>query len=578
MAESESPPGLLRRLTVEDWKIIVGSTIRLPPITIAVAVGLVGTGFLLPFFTKFFVDRYLVGREADWLLPLVAGMLATAALRSALTWWQRSILLKVQVERSQKNSRDVFTHMLSASRDHLQTHSVGDIASILRGQDKAARVIYGDVVHSVIELPAVPLLFLVMAAFDATIAATALLLTLGNAIALRTIARQRTSISERLAAERGALAGILTRYLRLMPAIKAGVLEDAVFADWSAAHRHQNMSLAQLGRLNERLALIPGLVGGLSISVILGIGALRIMRGELTIGDLVACQTLFFSINDPIRRFIEASGQLQDVNADFRRRHTITAMPRDPWLVGRDAAGGPDSPREVPPHAPALALEQLDFAPPGQGGGTRATPIDLALRAGRCLAIVGRTGSGKTTLARVIAGLEQPRTGRVCIDGRPVADLAQAELARSVTLISHELTLFDGPIRDSLTLWNRAVPDDAIWRACAIACIDEVVRASPDGLDTVLGPGGIGLSGGQMQRLNLARALVQGPSVVVLDEALEALDPVLARTILQRLRENGFAVALVTHRQEILKVCDHVLSLDATRPQAAGRATGTADG
>ena len=569
----ESRIGRIRRRTVEDWKIILGSTVRLPPVTIAVAIGLLGTAFLLPFFTKFFVDRFLVADQSDWLVPLALGMVATAVLRSGLTWWQRSILLRVQVVRSKRNSRDVFQHMLSASRDHLQRYTAGDIASILRGQDKAARVIYGDVVHSIIELPAVPLLFIVMAAFDATIATAAVALTLGNAIALRAIARKRAGISERLAAARGALAGTLTRYLRVMPAIKAGTLEETVFADWDRGHRDQTENLAQLGRLSERLSLIPGLVGGLSLSVILGIGALAIMRGSMSVGDLVACQALFFSINDPIRRFIEASGQLQDVNADFRRRHTIKAMPRDPWLADRDPAPAEDGARPQAFHRSALVLRDLDFGQRRFEAGSSAT-VSVTLERGRCLAVVGRSGSGKTALARVIAGLDPPSGGDVLVGGHSVAGLSQAQLPGAVAMVSHELTLFDGPIRDSLTLWNPEIPEEAVWRACATACIDSVIAATPGGLDTVLGPGGIGLSGGQMQRLNLARALVRDPGVVVLDEALEALDPVLARAILRRLSDRGCATVLVTHRQEILRICDQVLSLDNERPTASDAAGG----
>ena len=391
-----------------------------------------------------------------------------------------------------------------------------------------------------------------------------------NAGGLWLVARRRARISDGLAEARGVFAGTLTGHLRVMPAVKAGALEDAVFAEWTKAHRYQANRVADLGLLSERLGVMPGLLSGLSLAAILGIGAMGIMAGELSVGDLVACQTLFFSINDPIRRLIDASGQLQEANAEVRRRRVVESIPRDPWLLRREDGAGRPAPISSASLDRPLAVEGENIAIREAGSDTsqgQAQTIGFFVTPGAQLGLVGRSGTGKSALCRMIAGLDTPHSGVIRLHGRAVAGLSRRELAATVGYVGREITGFSGPIRRVLSLWDDGVSDETLWAAMTTAGIDEVVRSRPGGLGAWLGSGGLGLSGGQVQRLNIARALVTRPGIIILDGALEALDAALARRIMRNLRQRAITTVVVSHRAEVIGECDSVLSLD--RRQAA---------
>ena len=557
---------------IVHWRASLTAARNVPPVVPLLALGLTATSFLLPFFTKHFVDGFLVTESGTWLWPLLFGMIAAGGLRAALVWLQRSTLLTIQIARSTENAQRVFDHIVAADRRELGAYRAGDLANILRGQDKAARIIYADVMNTIVDLPSVPFLFAIMAWFDLRIAVAALCLTLLNAGGLWLVARRRGRISDGLAEARGTFAGTLTGHLRVMPAVKAGSLEDAVFADWTKAHRRQADRVADLGLLSERLGVMPGLLSGLSLAAILGIGAMGIMGGEISVGDLVACQTLFFSINDPIRRLIDASGQLQEANADLRRRKVVESMPRDPWFSRREDGAGRQNQGGSATFVQAPAVEGQDIVlnePKLETSDEGAPTVDFFVPPGAQLGLVGRSGSGKSALCRMIAGLDIPPSGLIRLHGRPASGLSRQELAATVGYVGREVSGFSGPLRRVLSLWDDDVSSDTLWTAMAMAGIDEVVRSRPGGLDAWLGPGGLGLSGGQVQRLNIARALVTRPSILILDEALEALDAALARRIMGNLRQRRVTTIVVSHRGEVIGECDSVLSLDRSNPAMA---------
>lgn len=524
---------------------------RLPAMAVGAALAGMATGFAMPFLAEAFINRVLAGGETAILPVLLLGVAGTAAVRTSLTWVQRELLVRHQAIRSGEAAERLARAVLKGDLAALRTLGAGDVANRLRLQTRAWRLFFGDLVHRFIELPALPLFFLLLVWFDPPIAALALVLTALNGAAVVLVNRRRRRIGDRLARARSRLAGHLVRDLDAMMVIKAGVLEDAVFSRWLWAHRRQRLASEQLGRLSEGLAVVPGLVNGVSLAVILGAGAWRIMGGELTVGGLVACQTLFFSINDVLRRFVEVGGQLEDVTADLRRSDILAALPEDPWLQARGRALSPARPKDGRVVAEGIPV----------GG----VPLDHDFAAGSQTAVIGRSGCGKTRLCRVLAGLDTPGAGFVRIGGLDLQDLGLPTRAASVALVGRSLTSLSGPLREVVTLWDPTAEATDIWHALRMAAVADVVGRLPDGLDTVLGGQGMALSGGQSQRLAIAGALYRKPRVLVLDEGLEALDAGLAQRIVATLRQTGITGIVTTHRTDVVAACDGVLDLGQDR-------------
>jgi len=184
---------------------------------------------------------------------------------------------------------------------------------------------------------------------------------------------------------------------------------------------------------------------------------------------------------------------------------------------------------------------------------------------------VGGSGSGKSTISKLIAGLYLPSGGSILYDGRPITTIPRSVFVGSLAMVQQEIQLYGCSVRDNLTLWNAQIGDDALRRACADAQILDAVLALPDGLDTVLSEGGRSLSGGQRQRLEIARALVQNPTILVLDEATAALDANSELLVDRALRRRGCTQIIVAHRLSTIRDADLIVVLDHGQVVQQGR-------
>ncbi len=317
----------------------------------------------------------------------------------------------------------------------------------------------------------------------------------------------------------------------------------------------QRYSLWMLG-----LEQVPVLLTDLLMAAVLGLGALRVMEGSMTIGALAAFQVLIVAFLAPVRQFVTSSASVLSLGAYLGGIEEVTEHPPDPLF-----AEGREDRFVLPGVGVRLSgdfeLRDVTFGfTPGEPPLIRG--FSLKVSPGSRVALVGASGSGKSTVVRLIAQLYRPWSGEILFDSVPRAEIPQAVFANSVSFVDQEVFLFEGNVRDNVTMWNPAIPESDLVQATRDAEIHEVIAGRPGGTASRVLTGGANFSGGQRQRLEIARALATNPSIVILDEATSALDSETEERVDASLRRRGVTCLIVAHRLSTIRDADEIIVMD----------------
>jgi NHLM bacteriocin system ABC transporter peptidase/ATP-binding protein len=523
-------------------------------------------GVVIPAFTRIFVDDVLIGQFTEWLPPLLIGMACAAMLRAALVWLQQSCLIRLEQRLAIGMGAKLLWHVLRLPPRFFDQRFVGDVADRIAASERIARLLSGQLATNLLGIVALVFYAAVMAVYDPLLTAIGVGIGLLNFLALSGFARRRGALNRGLLIDHGKLLGTSVDIIRSVESIKTAGLEQASFARWAGYHSKVLSGQQALAVFDGISSVLPALLAALSTATILGIGGWRVMDGAMTVGTLVAFQSLMASFAAPIARLVELAGHLQQIKADLERTDDVMRFPRDPRY-------------DQKPHAfetePARLSGAVTLAGVSFGFSPFEPPLiedfSLSLTPGMRVALVGASGSGKSTLGRIIAGLYQPIAGEVRFDGIPVMTVPRALFASSVAYVDQDIFLFEGTVRDNLTLWDATIPEEDLVTALKDAVIHEEVATRAGRYDCPVAEGGSNFSGGQRQRLEIARALVGSPSILVLDEATAALDPITEQQIDENFRRRGCTCVIIAHRLSTIRDCDEIIVLDKGKVVARGR-------
>ncbi len=535
---------------------------------ILVGLALVIPGLLVPIFTKVFVDEFLIGRMDSWVRPLLLAMGVTLLAMAALTWMQEYALVRLRAKLAITGASRFLWHVLRLPLVFYSQRSAGEISGRVGINSRVADVLAGDLAASALSVMMVVFYAVLMLFFDVFLTLVAIAVAALNIVALRFVARKREDGNQRLLMDAGKLAGTSMNGLRAIESLKASGTESDFFARWSGYHAKTLNAQQNLGRSTLLLLAVPPLLTALNTALILSFGGYRVMQGYLTIGGLMAFQTLMQSFINPINKLISVGSTIQEMTGDMKRLDDVLEYEPDPGIpfagieAGEDAADRePAAQAEQSKLAGYLELRDITY-----GFSPHEPPLfenfNLKLGPGQRVALVGPSGCGKSTLSKLVLGLFQPWSGEVLFDGRRREEIPRQVLLNSLSMVDQEIAVFDGTIRDNLTMWDHTIPDARVIQAAKDACIHDVISARQGGYDSEVREGGVNFSGGQRQRLEIARALVTNPTLLVLDEATSALDTVTELTVDDNLRRRGCACLIVAHRLSTIRDCDEIVVLD----------------
>jgi NHLM bacteriocin system ABC transporter peptidase/ATP-binding protein len=522
-----------------------------------VALLLVVPGLVVPTFTRIFIDDYLIGGH-DWMVkPLLWSMGLTLFLFVGLTWLQEYYLLRLETKLALLHSSHFFTHLLRLPIPYFVQRYAGDIATRVAINDSVANVIASKLAMTAIDIVVLVFYFLLMLRYGVILTLVVAAIAGLNIVIVKLVARIRTDASRRVLQDKGKLMGTAMGGLQMIETLKATGGEGEFFSRWAGYQSKVLLGEQVLGILQHTTGVVPEVVNLLSVMAVYVVGGMYVMSGDLTIGMLVAYQSLVASVNRPLGNLVNFGGTLQELQGDMNRLDDVMHYPEDPQYERVASASRPGDGARLKLN-PRVTLRDVSF-----GYSPLEPPLienfNLNIEPGQRVALVGGSGSGKSTVAKLVSGLYEPWQGEVLFDGVPRKDLPRNLITNSLAVVDQEVFLFGGTITENVTLWDSTLPPGRVATACRDAALQDVIEKRDGRYDAVIAEGGGNLSGGQRQRLEIARALVGEPTIIVLDEATSALDPNTETLIDESLRRRGCSCIIIAHRLSTIRDCDRIV-------------------
>ena len=508
---------------------------------------------------KVFVDRILTGANPDWLVPLTLVMLVLATITGVASILNAVYLLRIQGKIAVVSSSRFMRHLLHLPMGFYAQRMVGDLQQRQSANEVIAYQLIGQLAPVLVGVLMLVLYLVIMLNYSVLLTIVGLLTVVANALLARYISKKRVNIARAGAANAGKLYATTIGGIEMIETIKAAGAEQGYFGRWAGYQAAVNEATARTTVLNSYLGMVPMAVTQIANIVVLVLGIWLIVEDNFTPGLLLAFTGFLSAFMQPVNQLITLGQSVQEMQTQMERVDDVLRYPVDVPEEPEEQVSVDDLENEK-------LFGQVDLEGVTFGYSPLEPPLiegfDLHIEQGQWVALVGGSGCGKSTIGKLISGLYVPWSGTVKFDGIPIADVPRPVLRGSLAVVDQDIVSFDDTVSDNVKLWDRSIEDFEVILACRDAAIHDTIINREGGYDSRILPGGRNFSGGQLQRMEIARVLAQDPTVVILDEATSSLDAQTEAEVIKRIRDRGITCIVVAHRLSTIRDCDEIIVLD----------------
>lgn len=508
-----------------------------------------------PIFGKVFIDNLLSGSNIEWLYPFL-GMMLVVLLVQVLVGIIKSIYwMKIQGKFALTSSAEFMWHVLRLPLEFFSQRNVGDIVSRQGSTGDVAMTLITKIAPLFIGAAQIVLYLGLMIHYSWALTAIGVLTAVLNMLVTRYTSNKMLDYQRMSSANQGKLMSVTYAGFEMIETIKSTGAENGYFERWAGFYTKQNNANVEISNFTQYFSLVPDLLKSFSDIAIQVSGIYLIMRGQFTIGTLTAFTGFLGSFWSPVCDFIDVYQNYVQMRCDMERIDDVLEYPTD---VAEYSNFDPKDDKKL---KGKVEVDNITF-----GYGKLAKPLltdfSMKLEPGNWVAIIGGSGCGKSTIAKLVTGLYKPWKGTVKFDGLTKDEIDPYKFHSSVAIVDQDKVMFHDTIKNNITMWDGSIEDFAVMMAAKNSDIHEAILSRPDGYNHVLVEGGKDFSGGQCQRIEIARALAQEPTIMILDEATSALDAKTENKVMQNIRKSGCTCIVIAHRLSTIRDCDEIIVLD----------------
>lgn len=514
-------------------------------------------------FSRVYMDRILTGVNRGWLFPFILALAAVSIIQIVMAWIQAFYSLRMNGTMAVVGSTSFMWRVLHLPMEFFSQRMAGDVQSRMLDNSEMAQTVVDTIAPLFLDSAMMIFYLITMVRYSPVLTIIGLLSVVINMFAARIISEKNINITRVMMRDEGKLVGTTVSGIEMIETIKASGAENGFFEKWAGYQAGVNGQNVRYARVSQYIGIIPDIVSSVLSSIILVLGVWFVIRGEFTVGMVMAFQGFLTSFLSPAQNLIGAGQTIQELKTQIERVEDVMKYPTD--SVFREDDGEISEEEEAYSKLKGrIELKNVTF-----GYSRLADPLiedfSMTIEPGSRVAFVGMSGCGKSTLSKLITGLYRPWSGEILFDGKPISEIDKSVFNGSVAVVDQDIILFEDTISENIKMWDSTIEDFEVIMAARDAQIHEDIMMRDGGYNSQLAEGGKNFSGGQRQRMEIARVLAQDPTVIILDEATAALDAKTEYDVVKSINDRGITCIIVAHRLSTIRDCDEIVVLDHGR-------------